>query len=242
MGKKELGNKIFGTIKKTANRVKTVTSDVLVPEVTKAAKKASDTIKEKRMEDSMVTVSSTQAISPINAVKVCYYLMACDGNIAEEENEKFDWIGQELDSQFSEHREQILRECKERLEKVIDTEDYYDAIENGVDEALLTEQKANSGFVLPKLLLWNLLSISYSDKECHENERKLMKYIVRKLNIEKSVLSEMENSFLTIKDLEKESEWIKNTNRPFLTIESQVKEIEKREQVIFESTKILIYV
>ena len=67
-----------------------------------------------------------------------------------------------------------------------------------------------------------------------------MKYIVRKLAIGKDVFLEMENSILTMMDLENELHWIKTTDRPYLTIEMMVNEIADRKNVIFESIKDLI--
>ena len=45
---------------------------------------------------------------------------------------------------------------------------------------------------------------AYSDESYDETERKLLKYIVRKLQIDKAVFLEMESSILTILDIEKE--------------------------------------
>jgi len=50
----------------------------------------------------------------------------------------------------------------------------------------------------------------------------------------------MESSIMTMMDLEKELNWIKTTDRPYLTIEAMVNEIQDRKNVIFESIKDLI--
>lgn len=84
------------------------------------------------------------------------------------------------------------------------------------------------------------MTIAYSDESYDETERKLLKYIVRKLQIDKAVFLEMESSILTILDIEKEIAWIKTTDRPYLTIEARVNELAKRQAVIFDSVKDLI--
>ena len=89
-------------------------------------------------------------------------------------------------------------------------------------------------------MIWNLLTIAYSDESYDETERKLLKYIVRKLQIDKAVFLEMESSILTILDIEKEIAWIKTTDRPYLTIEARVNELTKRQAAIFDSVKDLI--
>lgn len=81
---------------------------------------------------------------------------------------------------------------------------------------------------------------AYSDEKYDEAERKLLKYFVRKTNIDKSVFLEMESSILTLLDIEKELTWIKTTDRPYLTIETMVNELVDRKNVIFESVKELI--
>ena len=84
------------------------------------------------------------------------------------------------------------------------------------------------------------MSIAYSDESYDEVERKLIKYIVRKLGIDKAVFLEMESSMLTMLDIEKEIAWIKTTDRPYLTIEARINELTKRKTVIFDSVKDLI--
>ena len=266
MAKIDFSDKLKGTIKKTTEAVKSAAQEVDVKAMTEsvkgvatsAAKKVGDAAKEgtdqmkaamakkaeekKQLEEQkQIEAPQIVAVSPINAVKVFYYMMSADGKIEASEEEKFDLIGAQIDVDFKEHKEQIVEVCKSQLEKVIDQADYYDAVQDGVEEALLAEQKVDCGFVLPKLLVWNLLTIAYSDDEYNEEERKLIKYVVRKLNVAKDTFLEMENSLLTINDIEKEISWIKTTNRPYLTIEGHVKELEKRREDIFESVKALIY-
>ena len=146
----------------------------------------------------------------------------------------------ELDPDFSNSKEQIIQECQTALDKVIDPEDYYDALQDGAEEALLSSQKAEEASISPKHLVWNLLSVAYSDEKYNDAERRFLKYVVRKLNIDKAVFLEMESSILTLMDIERELAWIKTTNRPYLTIESMVNKLADRKNVIFESVLDLI--
>ena len=191
----------------------------------------------KQVEDTSLSIT---AISTRNAIKIIYYLMAVDGQIFHEEEAKFDLIGKELDPNYSTNKEQIMKECQFQLDKVIDPEDYYDTLQDGVEEALMSSKITEDTFITPKLLVWDLLTIAYSDESYDEKERKLIKYIVRKLNIDKTIFLEMESSILTLIDIEKEIAWIKTTNKPYLTIEAMVNELADRKNVIFESIKDLI--
>jgi hypothetical protein len=167
-------------------------------------------------------------------------MMAADGELFHGEEEKFDLIGQEVSPEFDTIRADVITECQRQLDKVIDTADYYDVLQDGVEDALLSSAKTADSFITPKLLVWDLLTLAYSDKQYDETERRLLKYIVRKLDIDKAVFLEMESSIQTLMDLEKEQQWIKTTERPYLTIEAMVNEIEDRKHVIFDSVKALI--
>ena len=229
---KKVFKKKEGTGATDTSEEKTATEGKNVEEQAAAEKKEQELRK--------TEIETVKFVSPLNAVKVFYYLMAADGNIEKSEEEKFDTIGREIDPEFEEHKEHIMKVCKEQLDKVIDSDDYYDVIQDGVEEALLSKQIIDNGYVPARLLVWDLLTLAYSDDSYNDVERKLMKYIVRKVDIPKDVFLEMENSLLTVNDLEKELAWIKTTDRPYLTIETQVKEIERREQAIYESIKALV--
>ena len=196
--------------------------------------------KQAAAEKAAIEATGVTAIAPQNAVKIFYYLMTIDRKITPEEEGKFDLIGKEMDPDFESHKEALVKECKAQMEKIIDAEDYYDAVQDGIESALSGEQISNHGFVTPKLLLWDLLTIAYGDDEYGEEERKLLKYVVRKLNIAKDVFLEMESSILTVSDIEKEITWIKGTDRAYLVIEKQVKELEKRRDDILLAVKALI--
>ena len=168
------------------------------------------------------------------------YMMAVDGQITQSEEEKFDEICMALDPDYPVKKDDIISECRNQLDKLIDEDDYYDVIQDGVEDAIIKSMKTEDSFITPKILVWDLLTIAYSDDSYDAIERKLLKYIVRKLDIDKAVFAEMESSILTLMDLEKELKWIKTTDRPYLTIEAMVNEIQDRKSVIFESVKDLI--
>ena len=175
-----------------------------------------------------------------NALKVFYYLIAADGKILDEELRKFDEIGAALDPAFEVHKSEIIEECNEQLENTIDPEDYYDVLQDAVGEAIDSSGYDGGSFITPRLLLWNMLTIAYCDGDYAEQERRLLKCVVRKLNIDKAVFLEMENSILTVTELETELQWIKTTDRPYLQIEAMVNRINHRRDTIFESVMALI--
>ena len=113
-------------------------------------------------------------------------------------------------------------------------------LQEGVVEAIQSPVKAEDTLVPPKLLGWDLLAIAYSDERFDDAEQRLLRTIMRKLGIDKTVYLELESSLLTLLDLERELQWIKTTDRPYLTIEATVNEIENRKSAILESVRDLI--
>lgn len=246
---KDFGKGLKDSLQGAVDTVKTKAKDVELPDLKTVTDKASAQVKDLfQKKDTTAKGDEAEAaeaihlvgISTRNAIKVIYFLMAADGEIYHNEEEKFDAIGKELDPDFDAAKAQIIAECQKSLDKVIDPEDYYDALQDGVEDALLTSKRTADTFITPKLLLWDLLTVAYSDEEYNEAERKLLKYIVRKLDIDKGEFLEMESSMQTLMALEKELAWIKTTDKPYLTIEAMVNEIADRKNVIFDSVKDLI--
>ena len=241
---KKAGNNLHGAVESVKTAAKDAKKpDIKVPDVKVAQEKlqqVKDVFKKKESVAKVAEAHDIKTISTHNALKTIYYLMAVDGQVFHSEEEKFDAIGSELDPGFLENKEQIIKECRDQMDKVIDPDDYYAVLQDGVEDALLSSEATEDSFITPKLLIWDLLTVAYSDENYDETERKLLKYIVRKLNIDKAVFLELESSILTLMDLEKELQWIKTTDRPYLKIEMEVNEIADRKNVIFESVKELI--
>ena len=248
MAIKDFGKGLKRSLHYAVDTVKAKAKEVELPDIKEAGEKTSERIKsifkkadgDKPSNEATAPTQNITSISARSAIKVIYFLMAADGEIYHGEEEKFDLIGLELDPDFSNSKEQIVQECQATLDKVIDPEDYYDALQDGAEEALLSSQKAEGASISPKHLVWNLLSVAYSDEKYKDAERRFLKYVVRKLNIDKAVFLEMESSILTLMDIERELAWIKTTNRPYLTIETMVNELADRKDVIFKSVLDLI--
>ena len=249
MAKIEFGKGLKDKLQGAVDSAKTVAKEVKIPEVKVKAPDVKATVAnikdamkkkdgENKKEDSEVL--EIKIISTRSALKIIYYLMAADGEVFHSEEEKFDSIGRELDPDFEKNKEQIVKECQAQLDKVMEPDDYYDVLQDGVEDALILSRQTADTFITPKLLVWDLLTVAYSDESYDEAERKLIKYIVRKTNIDKAVFMEMESSILTLMDIEKELSWIKTTNKPYLVIEAMVNELADRKNVIFESVKDLI--
>lgn len=169
-----------------------------------------------------------------------YYLMAADGEIFQSEEERYDAIGRELDPGFDAHKAQIIRVCQAQLDQAIEPEDYFDVLLEDVEDAIRSAKPTQDTFITPRLLLWDLLTVAHSDERYSSAERRLLKSIARRLNIDRSILLEMESCAFTLMDLERETAWLKTTNRPYLVIEAMSNELADRKNFVMESVKNLI--
>lgn len=234
------------TLKKTLNEAENVTKKAA--ETVRDAAKEIDKDKVKEIFKKKETKPKKTPLLPVDAqkiplysaLKIIYYLMSVDGSVSQEEKDKFDVLGNDFVNDFTGLKEILVEECKVGLVNTIDAEDYYDVVQEAVKDLLLTPIKSDDVCVSSKFVLWNLLAFAYSDENYDEAERRLIKYFVRKLNIDKAIFLELESSLVTLMDLEKELAWIKTTDKPYLTIEAMVKELENRKRVIFESIKDII--
>ena len=185
-------------------------------------------------------IDGTTVLSTTAALRIIYYLMAVNGEIYHTEEEKYNLIGEDLDPYFKDNREKIIKRCQTQMEKAKKQDDYYSVIKRGVTTAISLSKPTKDSFITPKLLIWDLLSVAYSDDQYDDAEKKLIRFIVKKLNVNEAEFLEMESSFLTLIDIQRESDWIKTTDRQYKEIEKVVNELADRKAVILESVHDLI--
>ena len=242
MAKIDIGKTLKKTLNEAGNATKKVAETVrdTAKEIDKDKVKEIFKKKETKPKEIPLLPVDVQKIPLYSALKIIYYLMSVDGRVSQEEKDKFDVLGNDFVNDFASLKEILVEECKVSVVNTIDAVDYYDVVQEAVEDLLLTPIKSEDVCVSPKFILWNLLAFAYSDENYAEAERRLIKYFVRKLNIDKAIFLELESSLVTLMDLEKELAWIKTTDKPYLTIEAIVKELENRKRVIFESIKDII--
>ena len=177
-----------------------------------------------------------------NAVKIIYYLMSADGVVSPEEEERFSLICKEVKFSDSD-RIDCIKQCKSKLGEAIDDEDTADIITENTVKLLSKDENYycyGDDKVPPKLLLWDLLTVAYSDGEYSSPEKKLIKKIVRELEIDKSIYLEMDNTIKATYALNKEKEYLSHSDMSWSTVEGYMMEIDKRIKVIENSVKQLI--
>ena len=181
-----------------------------------------------------------------DAIKIYYYVLIADGKPSQTAIEKFLAIGEDMDDKFGGYKNEIVEECEEQARTAYGDIDYYTVIENGILKLLNnadnyeTRTSDSSEKIGITLFLWDLLDIAMWDYNCSENRTNLIKYIADKLNINESIIFIMSNSIKGIQDINREIIWLKTINQPYLKKEFLLKELEERQEIIYNSVRELM--
>lgn len=247
-----------GEAVKTAQNIGNSVKDIKVDDISKNIAKMGEGVL-KKGEDAVNSIASggsdfidgakkslakkpkpNNLITDIDALKIIYYMMCADGIIDGSEQRKFKEIGLEVDRNFPEYEDELISECNKKIQEAEDAEDRYDLIHDGVNDCLSHSWKTHEGSIQPKLLLWNLTAIAFSEGEYAEEEKRLMRYIARQMNVDKSAVAEMEHTIQTLIALEKEEQWLKSSNRQYKEIEAQLNELSDRKLAIMRGIHALM--
>ena len=176
-----------------------------------------------------------------SAITAFYYFIAVDKNVSDEEIDMYESIANEIDpDSFNEYKDSIDEDYQKQIDKIIDEDDFFDVILEGIDQVLLKKDKEKEEGVSSRYLLWNLLVVAYSDGDYSYEERKLLKHIARMLDIEKDIFLEMEQLMKANVAVNNELATIEKSDKPYNEIRPIVEELENRRKVIIESATTLI--
>ena len=160
-------------------------------------------------------------IERTDAVKIAYYLMAVDGHISEEE----ELYIKEVARGFGVMDYSILEEIRKNVEDIFNITNnlkiIYNSIESEVRKILnkieteesetfhdkVTKKILSIEGITPNILIWNLMTMAIKDLDY--SEKMLIKYIAGKLNVDESVLLEMDNSLRALYAVQNDLDWIK---------------------------------
>lgn len=175
------------------------------------------------------------------SLKVFYYLMAVDNVVSDEELIIFDQIGQEiLTDNYSDVKDTVINECLYALDSVRRDDNRYDVISEEVDKALEISVSSIAEGVVPRHLLWDMMTIAYADGDYSDYEKRLINHVARKLQIEDDVVLEMNQLIDTVNVVDSELKILENSDEPYRQIRPLVVEAEKRRKEIVDEALALI--
>ena len=179
-------------------------------------------------------------INKTSALKAFYYFMSVDGT-SSFVLERFQELGMEiLPDEFESVKESIISECTQQIESISIDGELYDIIQERIDAALSDTVLDIQQGIVPRLLLWDMLSLAHSDDNFSESENRLINHISRILQIDKSVLMEMKQLISTASSVQKELDQLEASDKPYSEIKPVVDECENRRLTIINAAKALI--
>ena len=247
--KKQIGNAAEIT-KKAAENLPDSVKEIDTEKTLKGFKKiGSDTFQRAKTEGaglydmakaSFKKKEITKLIREQDALEIMYYLIASDMSVEEEEIEMFDSIGHELDPAYETYRNSLIARCNAEIDGIHDLDEFYDIVHEQVNRALLNSLNSEEGSIRPTVLLWDLVSIAFAEKEYSANEKRLIRSVARTLGIDASVLKEMESTIQTMMALNEEENVLKAANRRYSEVEPFINEIADRKQTIMQNMRALM--
>ena len=193
-------------------------------------KKVKKVLKESPIHEELITTE--------DALKIIYLLIAADKSISDVETEKYDSIFKELDYNNKLNKEELISSCSviERTNE----DDYIDYILDGVQDALNHSKNSGKGTISKNLLLWDLLAVAYSDGEYSEEEKKILRTVNRRMEIDQTIILEMEAAVEAINAIYKEEELLKHSGKPYDEVVPLLEETKRRSEIIMQSVHELI--
>lgn len=193
-------------------------------------------VKEALREETDKTVMLTRT----DALRILYCVMACDGKLDEQEAEKLISIGTDMIDNFEGRENEILGDVM-NVRKETSGDDYFYDIRDMVNECLnQSEHNRQKADVNGRLLIWNMLAVAESDGLYSKEEKKLIHYTAEKIEINESVVDEMEMSARTIEAVEQEENWLKDQDLKYSEVQPQIEMLEKRKQAVMDGIAALL--
>jgi hypothetical protein len=152
-----------------------------------------------------------------------------------------------------EARDTIIREC-ERFLDGLDYSERYDAIQDEIDKFIEGENGlrstctiggsyASSGSMGQRKLeggayrLWDLVKLVVFDADYNSDKKRLLKHLMRKWNLDQSVLPILESSAKIIPEIARKREELSESDMPYREVKAHLAELDAEEAEVWKQLK-----
>ena len=106
----------------------------------------------------------------------------------------------------------------------------------------LQETLPDNTFIVQSSLFFVIIlfAVELAKEPLHGFADATFNHVAQVVKVEESLVLEMESFVITLIDLEREEDWIKTTDRPYLTIEAAIQDIEARKSAVLDGAMDLI--
>ncbi len=173
----------------------------------------------------------------LKQLKICFLFMCADGEISPAETSYIDDIISKEDLSESDI-EEFQDFCKEMKPKVPFSKPKK-AIDK-IDKVLEEYTPDRMDETMKAQTIWTLINLGYADGEYCKAEKKVVKHLVKRWEIDPVLVAEFNDTAETILALTKQKEWIQTTSRPYEEIDGMIQEINRNIASMFENVEISI--
>ncbi len=173
----------------------------------------------------------------LKQMKICFLFMCVDGEISTAETSYIDDIisKEDLSESDIEEFQDFCKEMKPKVpfskpKKAIDKIDK--VLEEYTPDRIDETMKAQT--------IWTLINLGYADGEYCKAEKKVVKHLVKRWEIDPVLVTEFNDTAETILALTKHKEWLQTTCRPYKGIEKTIYEIDRNIKSMFGNIEISI--
>lgn len=226
--------------------VKNIDVNKTVRDLSEKGKSAIDSMKQKNQERNTEITNALQdsnkvrpMITAKGALQTIYIQMNIDGAISQEELKQFQIFAKDMDPEFDTYQNDMVSKLDELIAQT-EKSDFYDDIHDEAGTIIRESINTPESAIDCKLLIWNMLVISYIDSEYNEYENKLVKYTAKQCGIDRSIVLEMESYILTQIAIEKEETALKQSGRQYAEVEKEITAINQRKSVMTQAIHTLI--
>lgn len=207
-----------------------------------AQQKEKRAFQKEAVSDALRLQSEQEVVLSIrDSLRIIYCLMIADGQVSDEETARVCEIGQELDPEFPSYQSVLIEEGAELMSTPSeDGEDYYDSIHDRISEIVHTSSVSKENGLRGKILLWDLITIAFSDGDYATNEKRLLRYIAKCLGVDYAILLEMEQTVRTLLAVEAEESWLKSSDRTYEIVKERTDELTGRKDSIMQGIRALL--
>jgi Fe-S-cluster-containing hydrogenase component 2 len=184
-------------------------------------------------------------------LKMYYLFLSVDEPMSERNGLKFNQIGETI-ADFEKNKTKVINECEQMLENRNDRINVvFDWMTKFVDENTISDDNGYYWEMSDKLFkgkksqlenLWIIVCLALYDGNYSADEQKILNMLIQKWNIDKSVFLEMEDTALTLYEMDNYRNWLKLTGEPYDLVNSLLSELDKNQKDISENISEIIFV
>lgn len=177
-----------------------------------------------------------------DAVKIAYYLMAVDGNIERCEKTFFKKVAEGFEVSDANAWNEAIDKTDDILDSTDDLDIIYKKVISEVDKLIKgpDEYVSRWSSVTANLLVWNLMTLAIKDMDFSANEIKMINHIAGKLDVDSTILVEMDNAIRALYAIQGEMKWLEDNSDDQYESDKLVKELKGRTKTIEDSIRIFI--